>query len=378
MKSFDVAVLGVGGMGSAACLRLAEAGRSVLGVERFSIPNTRGSSHGATRILRLGLHESAKYVPLVRRAVELWDELGARTDQQIFHRIGSLDISTPEGPIFRGSLGACERCDIPHEVLDAREIRARHPALNPAPDMMAVFQPGSGFVVPEAAITAHVNLALAEGAEIHGHERVLGWTGREGNFVIKTDRDRYAAAQIVVTSGAWLGKLLPTMPVAAERCVLGWFAPARNAGNFGEDRLPVWIVDSPTTGHFYGFPIHGIPGFKLGRLRETPGAAVDPDLPRREPDAEDEADIRQFLREIFPDADGPVLSMETCFFENTPDRSPIIDRAPGQDGVWAIGGFSGHGFKYASAIGEVARDLVVKGECAFDLRPFRADRFAAP
>jgi sarcosine oxidase len=241
--------------------------------------------------------------------------------------------------------------------------------------MLGVFQPGSGFVVPEAAITAQVNLALAAGAEIHGHERVLGWSGREGAFVLETDRDRYEVAQIVVTTGAWLGKLLP-MPVAAERCVLGWFAPKRNAAAFAEGRLPVWIVDSATTGHFYGFPIHGIPGFKLGRLRETPSPAVDPDLPRRAPDAEDEADIRQFLREIFPDADGPVLSMETCFFENTPDRAPIIDRVPGQDGVWAIGGFSGHGFKYASAVGEIARDLVTTGECAFVLNPFRADRFS--
>ncbi len=376
MKTFDVAVLGVGGMGSAACCRLAEAGLRVLGLEQFSIPNTRGSSHGATRILRLGLHESAKYVPLVLRAAELWEELGARTGQRILHRIGSLDVSAPEGAIFQGSLGACERCDIAHEVLDRREMRTRFPALSPAPGMMGVFQPGSGFVVPEAAITAHVNLALAAGAEIHGHERVLGWSGREGKFLIETDRDHYEAAQILVTTGAWLGRLLPA-PVAAERCVLGWFAPVRNAAHFAENRLPVWIVDSQTTGHFYGFPIHGIPGFKLGRLRETPSPAVDPEMPRREPDREDEADLRAFIRETFPDADGPVLSMETCFFENTPDRAPIIDRAPGQDGVWMIGGFSGHGFKYASAVGEVARDLLTKGECAFDLRPFRADRFEA-
>jgi sarcosine oxidase len=375
MKTYDVAVLGVGAMGSAACMHLARAGQHVLGLERFSIPNTRGSSHGATRILRLGLHESAKYVPIVLRAVELWDELGAQSGHRIFHRVGSLDISLPENSIFAGSLASCVKCGIAHEVLDAAEIRRRHPAISPAPGMKAVFQPGSGFVVPEAAITAHVNLALAAGAEIHGHERVLGWQRRGDHYEIETDRDRYEAGQIVVTTGAWLKKLTGS-PVAAERCVLGWFAPARNAANFSAERLPVWIVNTEAGVHFYGFPIHGIPGFKLGRLREIPSPEVDPDLLRREPDRADEDEIRAFLRGIFPDADGPVLSMETCFFENTPDRDPIIDRLPGESGVWAIGGFSGHGFKYAAAIGEAAKDLAMGHEPRFDLAPFRADRFA--
>jgi len=376
MKSFDVAVIGVGGMGSAACMHLAQAGQRVLGIEQFSIPNTRGSSHGATRILRLGLHESAKYVPLVMRAVELWDDLGACVGHSIFHRVGSLDISLPENSIFAGSLESCRACGIDHEVLDAAEIARRFPAIHPSAGMQAVFQPGSGFVVPEAAITAHVNLALAAGAEIHGHERVLGWVKKGGGYEIETDRARYEAGQIVITTGAWLSKLTPS-PVAAERVVLGWFAPARNAANFTEDRLPVWIVNTEAGVHFYGFPIHGIPGFKLGRLREVPSPAVDPDARRREPDREDEEEMRAFIREIFPDADGPVLSMETCFFENTPDRAPIIDRMPGEDAVWIVGGFSGHGFKYSSAVGEVVRDLVTKGASHFDLAPFRMDRFEA-
>ncbi len=374
--TYDVAILGVGGMGSAACWHLASAGQRVLGIDRFSIPNVRGSSHGATRILRLGLHESKKYVPLVLRAAELWDELGARVGQTLFHRVGSLDVAAPNRPVFTGSLASCLACDIAHEIFDAAAIRRRFPAINPEPDMQAVFQPGSGFVLPEAAITAHVNLAIAAGAEIHGHERVLGWERRGQIFVIRTDHGTYEAEKIVITTGAWIGKLLP-LPVVAERCVLGWFAPRVDAGIFSPDRLPVWIVDSAVAGHFYGFPIHGIPGFKLGRLREMPSSAIDPDVPRAEPDANDEADMRGFLDHIFPDASGPVLSMETCFFENTPDRSPIIDRIPGEDGAWIVGGFSGHGFKYASAVGEITRDLVLTGESRFDLTPFRATRFAA-
>jgi sarcosine oxidase len=375
MKTYDVAVLGVGGMGSAACCHLAKAGLRVLGLERFSIPNTRGSSHGATRILRLGLHESAKYVPLVLRAVELWDELGSAAGHEIFHRVGSLDVSTPESPIFKNSLAACETCGIDHEVLDAAELRRRHPAFDPLPGMQAVFQSGSGFVIPEASVTTHVNLAMAAGAEIHGHEQVLEWTREGDHFTIRTDASCYEAGQILFTSGTWLGNHLG-VPVTAERCVLGWFAPARNAAHFQPERLPVWIVDSEETGHFYGFPIHGIPGFKLGRLREIPSPAVDPELPRREPDREDEADIRGFVRRIFPDADGPVLTMAACFFENTPDRDPIIDAVPGLPGAWVVGGFSGHGFKYVPAIGEIAKDLITRGESRFDLAPFRISRFA--
>lgn len=375
-RAFDVAVIGVGAMGSAACLRLARAGRRVLGLERFGIPNARGSSHGITRILRLGLHESAKYVPLVLRAVELWEELGRESGRKLFHRIGSLDVAPPHRQVFHGSLASCQACGIEHEVLDARELRERFPALNPDDDMQGVYQPGSGFVLPEAAVTVHAELAMAAGAELHGNERVLGWdTTPAGGFTVRTDRATYEAGQLLFTTGAWLGALLG-LPVEAERTVLGWFAPVANAGNFRPEKLPVWIVDSEECGHFYGFPIHGIPGFKLGRLRETPLPGVDPDLPRAEPGPEDEEDIRQFVRRYFPDANGPVLSMAACFFENTPDRDPLIGPVPGLPGAWVMGGFSGHGFKYASVMGEIAAELLTTGATRHDIRPFAPNRFS--
>ncbi len=374
-KNFDVAVIGIGGMGSAACFHLARAGVKVLGIEQFGIPNTRGSSHGATRILRLGLHESTKYVPLVLRAVELWDELGQLGGAPLFHRIGSLDVSVPEGAIFSGSLKACEAYGIAHEVLGAAELVKRYPALQPDEKMMGVFQPGSGFILPEASVTLHTNLAMAHGAEIHGMEQLLAWEKKSDHFVLRTDRGEYEAEQLIFTTGAWIGKLL-NLPVEAERTVLGWFAPVENAANFSEDKLPVWIMDSEESGHFYGFPIHGIPGFKLGRLRDTPSPSVDPELPRVEPNAEDEADMRQFVSRYFPGANGPILSMASCFFENTPDRSPIIDRVPGVDGAWVLGGFSGHGFKYATVTGEIAKDLITTGTSSQNLAPFRATRFS--
>jgi sarcosine oxidase len=379
MQTYDLAVIGVGGMGSAVVAHAAMRGLKVLGLEQFSIPNTRGSSHGATRILRIGLHEGPTYVPLVLRAVELWRDLGTKIGTPVFHQIGGVDVSLPESHIFKGSLRACKKFDVAHEILDAQETHRRFPALQPAKDMLTVFQPGSGFVLPELAVTAHVNLALGAGAEIHGHERLLGWESRGGSYFLRTNRGIYETKQIIFSAGAWIGKLLAgqKIPVVPERTVLGWFAPKANLKHFQPDRLPVWIVDVPEIGHFYGFPIHGIPGFKLGRLREVPSPAVDPDEPRREPDFEDEADMRQFVKAVFPDADGPILSMETCFFENTPDRAPIIDKIPGESGAWLCGGFSGHGFKFCSAVGEVMTDLITTGASRFDLSPFCLSRFGA-
>jgi sarcosine oxidase len=372
-----LAIVGVGGMGSAIAAHAAARGLKILGLEQFSIPNTRGSSHGATRILRQGLHEGPTYVPLVLRALELWRELGAKAGTPVFHGCGGLDVGPPDSSIPLNSERSCAKFRIPHEVLDAKETRRRFPAIRPDDGMMAVYQPGSGFLIPELAISAHTNVALEHGAEIHGFERVLGWEPHAGRYTIRTDRETHEAAQIVFSSGAWTGKLLEPegVPVVPERTVLGWFAPRANWREFQSDRLPIWIVDAPQVGHFYGFPIHGVPGFKLGRLREVPSPAVDPDLRRRAPDREDEDDMRRFIREIFPDADGPVLAMETCFFENTPDRAPIIDRLPGEPGAWVVGGFSGHGFKFCSAIGEVVADLVTGKPSAFDLTPFRLSRF---
>jgi sarcosine oxidase len=379
VETYDLIVIGVGGMGSAIVAHAAARKLRVLGLEQFSIPNIRGSSHGATRILRLGLHEGPTYVPLVLRAVELWKELGDKIGTPIFHQCGGLDVALPTSPIFKGSKGACEKFNIAHEILDAVETTRRFPAVRPGKDMLTVFQPGSGFVLPELAITAHVNLALEQGAEIHGHERVLEYETRAGKHLVRTDRATYEARQIIFSAGAWMGKLLAreNVPVVPERTVLGWFAPKANAASFQTDRLPIWIIDAPEIGHFYGFPIYSVPGFKLGRLREIPSPAVDPDALRREPDGEDEADMRSFIKEIFPDADGPVLSMETCFFENSPDRTPIIDRLPGTDGAWIVGGFSGHGFKFCSAVGEVMTELITTGSTSFDLSPFRFSRFSS-
>ena len=373
MKAFDVAVLGVGGIGSAACYHLARAGLRVLGIEQFSIPHARGSSHGVTRILRQGLHEHEVYVPLVRRALELWRDLEKESGSQLFYQTGSLDIGLLDSSIVNQSLESCRRWDISHEELTAVDLRRRYPVLQLDDDMVAILQPGSGFVLAEASITAHVNAAFVCGAEIHGHERVIQWAPNPSGYTVETTHGRYQVGQLVFTVGAWIQKVVGcVVRVRPERAVLGWFQPITNAAQF--ESLPVWIIDSPQAGHFYGLPIYGIPGFKLGRLSINLDE-VDPDAPLSEPDSNDEKDLRQFLARHFPDANGPVLSMQTALFEHSPDRQFIIGGLPGYPGAWVIAGLSGHGFKYASALGELAKDLVVHGKCNHDLTPFRLDRF---
>ena len=375
MRTFDVAVLGVGGIGSAACYHLARTGLRVVGIEQFSIPHSRGSSHGVTRILREGLHENETYVPLVRRALELWRELEKASGTQLFYQTGSLDIGLPESSIVVGSLNSCQRWSIPHETFAASELRRRYPVLRIYDEMVAVFQPNSGFVLAEGSITAHVNGACDHGAEIHGHEKMIGWEANGDGYAIQTTHDRYEVGQIVFTVGAWASKVTGlSVQVRPERAVLGWFQPKENAARFGVGSLPVWIIDSPNGGHFYGLPVFGIPGFKLGRLSRNLDE-VDPDLPLLEPDSRDEQDLRQFLEKHFPDANGSLLSMQTAFFEHSPDRHFIIGELSDFPGAWVIAGLSGHGFKYASALGELAKDLLVQRKSGYDLSPFRLDRF---
>jgi sarcosine oxidase len=375
MKPYDLVVIGVGGIGSAVVAHAARRKLRVLGIDQFSMPNRRGSSHGVTRILRVGLHEGPTYVPLVLRALELWRDLGREIGTPIFHNNGSFDIAPPTSPIFRGSKAACEKHNLAHEVLDARETHRRFPGVTPDPEMLAVFQPESGFVLSELAIEAHLNQALAAGAELHGHETVLSWDRKGDTYTITTDRGSYEAGAIVVSTGAWAGRMLAPfgIPVKTERQVVGWFQPTQDPELFTPARMPSWIIDSSSLGHFYGLPIHGIPGFKLSRFLY--GDIIDPRDRVADATREEEEVMRVFLRRYFPKADGPVMTLGATFFENTPDRDFVIDRLPGHDSLWLSVGFSGHGYKYCSAIGEVMVDLVTKGSARFDLSPFRVSRF---
>jgi sarcosine oxidase len=371
-RRFDAIVVGVGGMGSAALYHLAGRGRSVLGLERFDVPNELGSSHGITRIIRLAYYEHPSYVPLLRRSYELWRELEGAAGEQLLHITGSLDAGPPRSVVFEGSLRSCEEHGLEHEVIDATEVARRFPAYRLPEETLALLQPDGGFLLPERCIVAHVELAQALGAVVQARERVLGWEPIEDGVRVTSDRGVYEAERLVLTAGAWLGELAG-LPVVAERQVLAWLQPLR-PDLFEPERFPVFnlVVEE---GHYYGFPVFGIPGFKFGRFHHLEERG-DPDVLDREPRREDEELLRAFASRYFPEGAGPTMTLKACLFENTPDEHFLLGLHPEHDQVVVAGGGSGHGFKFASVIGEIAADLAVGEAPRLDIGLLRPQRFA--
>jgi sarcosine oxidase len=373
---FDVIVAGVGAMGSATVAQLARRGVRVLGLERSSVPNDSGSSGGFNRIIRLAYAEDPRYVPLLRRAYVAWRELEERSGERILVITGGVDAGAPDSETITGSLESCLIHDLPHDVLEARDLNRRYPGFALPDGMVGVVQPDAGFVFSERAIASYAGLAIDDGAEIHGHEPVVGWEPDRDGVVVRTSRAEYSAGRLVISAGAWIGSLMP--PLASlfvpERQVLIWTQP-RHPERYRVGAFPVFILEAPE-GRFYGFPRAGIPGFKIGRYHHR-GQVVDPDIfDRTVVDEADEEALRAGIRAYLPDADGPTLSLRTCMFTNTTDEHFVIDRYPGVPQVIIASPCSGHGFKFASVIGEILADLAQDREPAFDLSMFRLDRFA--
>jgi sarcosine oxidase len=373
---YDAIVLGVGGMGSAALYHLARHGQKVLGLERFNIPHDRGSSHGITRIIRLAYYEHPSYVPLLRRAYELWSELEIKFGSRLLYTTGSVDAGLPGSRVFEGSRRSCELHGIPHEVLNSQELTARFPGYRLPRDLLAVLQPQGGFLLPESCISAHVILAQAHGAEVHARERVLDWEPHGSGVVVITETDRYEADRLIISAGAWISHFVPALRDKAipERQVVAWFQP-RRPDWFRPDTFPVFNV-AVNEGHYYGLPVCGIPGFKVGRYHHRE-QRFDPDNPDRECDAEDERILREFGEACFPDGCGSTLSMHMCLFTNTPDEHFVIDALPGHPQVIVASPCSGHGFKFASVVGEILAEMAITGHTRHDISMLRLDRLTA-
>jgi sarcosine oxidase len=361
-------------MGSAALYHLARRGLRALGIERYNIPHELGSSHGLTRIIRLAYYEHPSYVPLLRRAYELWRQLENLVQERLLIVTGSIDASPEDGEVFTGSRRSCDMHHLSHEVLDSQELGRRFPGYRLPKDIVALYQPDGGFLLSERCIVAHVTAAQELGAEVHGRERVMGWEAKGQGVEVWTDRDRYGAAKLIICSGAWGPQLIAELATLArpERQVLAWFQPLRPA-LFRVHTFPVFNM-AVEEGRYYGFPVYGIPGFKVGRYHHLE-QQVDPDQMEREPHREDEDVLRSFTARYFPDAAGATMSLKTCLFTNTPDEHFIIDLHPVFPQVCIAAGFSGHGFKFCSVVGEIMADLAQMGQSRHDLNLFRLRRF---
>ena len=370
---YDVIVIGVGGMGSATVYQVARRGGKVLGLEQFDIPHDLGSSHGINRIIRLAYAEHPNYVPLLRRAYELWREIESEAGERLLFITGGIDAGAPAGRVVTGSLHSCQVHNIPHEFLDAPSLVRRFPGYRLPDDMVAVYQPDGGFVLSERSIVAHVTAAQALGATVRGRERVLEWTIEGDGVEVLTDRGRYRAGKLVVTAGAWTAKIVPALSslLAPERQVLIWTQPLC-LEHFRLGAFPVFILEAPE-GLFYGLPVYGIPGFKLGKYHHR-RERVDPSHMDREIHPEDEEVLREAIVRYFPDANGPTLTLTTCLFTNTRDEHFLIDAHPEFPQVSIAAGFSGHGFKFASVVGEIMAELALEGSTRWDISMFRLNR----
>jgi len=376
---YDVIVAGVGGMGSAAAFHLARRGLRVLGLERFTIPNEMGSSHGASRIIRLAYFEHPSYVPLLRRSYELWRELEGEWGEQLLHITGCLHLGAPGTAVIDGCLRASAEHGLEHEVLDAAEVALRFPAYRLPVDTVGFLDAAGGFLEPESCISAHAAGARAAGADLRPGEAVTGWEAVPGGVRVRTPEGSYEAARLVLTAGSWNGKLAAALaPVLQpERQVLAWLEVARPE-LFEEAVFPVFVMEVPE-GMYYGFPLFagGPPGLKLGRLHHRLEPA-DPDLLDRQGAGPVDADVlRSFAARYLPEGAGRALAMTVCLFTNTPDEHFLIDLHPDLPQVVVGAGFSGHGFKFCSVVGEILADLAIEGGTRHDIDLFRVGRFIA-
>ncbi len=371
-RRYDAIVIGVGGMGSAAVYHLAKRGKQVLGLERYDIPNAMGSSHGVTRIIRLAYYEHPSYVPLLRQSYALWRELEKDFGEKLLYITGSIDAG-PE--VFEGSRRSCELHNLPYEVLTGKQLTERYPGYRLPLDTMALLQPEGGFLLSERCIVAHVMLAMSQGAEVHGREKVLDWEPLGDGVRVRTDRATYEAGRLVITAGAWATTLMDKLAGLAvpERQVLAWLQPSKPE-LFTPERFPVFnlVVDE---GRYYGFPVFSVPGFKFGRYHHL-DEQVDADTVDREGHSRDEQILREFAEKYFPDGAGPTMALKVCMFTNSPDEHFILDLYPDYPQVSFAAGFSGHGYKFCSLVGEVMSDLAVEGDTRHDIGLLRYTRFA--
>ncbi|MEX2141820.1 MAG: N-methyl-L-tryptophan oxidase [Pirellulales bacterium] len=376
METYDVIVLGLGGIGTATACELARRGRRVLGIEQFDVGHNRGSSHGETRIIRKAYYEHPDYVPLLRRAYERWYELEQQSGQRLFVECGVLSLGPADSDVVAGVLASAAEHALLVEQYRPAELSHRFPQFRIDDAWQGVLERDAGLLFVERCVSAHAEQARRYGAELHEREEVLGWRADERHVEVVTKRARYAAERLVITAGAWATRLLAGIgvPFSVMRQVAMWFAvslPER----FRRDRFPCYCADTPA-GFFYGFPMLDPLGVKVARHY---GAAElqDPTAVDWQIHPADETPLREFLAARLPGVDGAATRGSVCMYTLTPDRHFVIDLHPQHANVAVAGGFSGHGFKFASVVGEILADLSEGGATALPIEMFRAGRFAS-
>ncbi|KAL3138142.1 hypothetical protein ABBQ38_005370 [Trebouxia sp. C0009 RCD-2024] len=376
---YDAIVIGVGGMGSAALYQLARRGTKVLGIEQYGVAHNLGSSHGISRIIRLAYHEDPAYVPLLKRAYELWQQLEQETKQDLLCITGSID--TNRGDIegyngFKNALLSAKQHNLEHEVLTGDQVNARFPGYNLPSDFMAVYQPQGGILASELCIAAHIQAAQSHGAEFQSGEKVESWEvdPSSGIVTVFTDRGRYTASKLVLTAGAWMPDIMPELQSAlvVERQVIGWFSVKHPDPDCctPSGKFPVFLLQDEED-CWYGFPQYGHNGLKIGKFDREDNAVAHPSQLERRVLPQDEQMLRGAISRFFPVANHEMTKAATCMFTTTRDRHFIVDLHPTYKQVVVCSACSGHGYKFCSVMGEVLADLALTGNTRHDIEFIR-------
>lgn len=380
-KQFDCIVLGVGGFGSGALYHLARRGTRVLGIERFGVAHDRGSSHGETRIIRKAYFEHPDYVPLLHRAYELWQELERELRRPLMHRVGLFIAGSPDCESVAGTLHAAALHQLPLERLEPAQARRRFPGYRFHDDFCVVFEPDAGYLEVENCVAAHVAAAVAHGAALRTNETVIDWQSDGRRVSVRTDLGEYSAASLVITAGPWAGQMLGAA-LSVSGCSLlrvvrkpvFWFAADEtydiSRGN------STFFFETPA-GQFYGFP--RIDGRTIKMAEHTGGDSVaDPLMVDRTHHVADIARVSEFLKEFMPSIEPEPVRQSVCMYTKTPDSHFCIDRHPKWDNVVIGAGFSGHGFKFTTVLGEALADLALTGRTTLPIEFLSARRFEMP
>ncbi|CAG9623116.1 N-methyl-L-tryptophan oxidase [Sutcliffiella rhizosphaerae] len=372
---YDVIIIGAGSMGMAAGYYLSKSGKKTLLLDSFNSPHNKGSHHGETRIIRYAYGEGEEYVPFVLRAQELWNELERDTGKRLFVQTGVLNVGNQASNFMQNIISSAEKYSLPLDIMDSVEVHNRWSGITLPNDFIGCFEPTSGVLKCEESIKAFQELAELHGATILTNSRVREISIHGEKVSVKTEDQAFHSDALVISAGAWSGNLLSMLdldiPLTPVRKTFAWFDTDEE--NYNQDCFPAFAFETQQ-GLYYGFPsIDGV-GLKVGR--HDGGIQTNPDeIMKGFGDiAEDEGDLVQFLDQFIP-ATGELKYGKTCMYTLTPDEKFVIDLHPKYPNVAIAAGFSGHGFKFSSAVGQALSNLIISGSNDIDISQFSITRF---
>jgi sarcosine oxidase len=372
---FDVAVIGCGGIGSAVVYHAARLGARTLGLEQFQFVHDRGSSHGQTRIIRQAYFEHPHYVPLLLEAYELWHQLEQERRQQLYFQTGLLQAGPHDGVIVPGVLASAHEHKLRVEPLTAAQAMARFPMFRLPSDHVAAYEPRAGYLLVEQCVEAHLKAAQGSGATLLSEVKVLDYTSHAGGVRLNTTHGSFTAKQVIMTVGAWLPDWLQAdyAQLRVLRKHLHWFSSSDERTKL-TSKCPLYFFEN-SSGCYYGFPSIDALGIKVAE--HSGGEEVtDPAKLDRTLDAKDLSRIEAFLKQTFY---GEMQHQQhvVCMYTMTDDHHFLIDRHPADERIWLAGGFSGHGFKFASVMGRLLAQACLGGSLDKRLEFLGLNRFTS-